>query len=165
MAIPDARAEAYISVFRDQRGGKLPVFEGLGRYQSGQGIGDIFRGIWRRVVPIALNVGKAALNAFSGAQDEGASFKDAFKATLRPAASAAVRSTVQEIERVQKAREPASTVAAPEITAPNRISVPEIETARGKQPGIEQYGHGRRKRKRVYKRKSGKRKKQMIYNF
>jgi len=90
MAIPDARTTAYISFFKNQSGGSMPVFKGLPRYQSGQGIGDIFRGIWRRVVPIALNVGKAALNAFTGAQDEGASFKDSFKATLRPVASAAI---------------------------------------------------------------------------
>ena len=58
MAIADARTQAYIAVFRNQHGvGGISVFQGTERYQSGQGIGDFFRGIFRRIIPVALNVG------------------------------------------------------------------------------------------------------------
>ena len=56
MAIPDARADAYVGVFSNQQGGQLQVFRGLDRYQSGQGFGDFFRGLLRHIIPVAVNV-------------------------------------------------------------------------------------------------------------
>ena len=103
MAIPDARTATYVNFFRSQRGGgDVPVFHGLGRYQSGQGFGDFFRGLLRRVIPIALNVGKSALSAMSDAQDSGASMQDTLKAAIRPAARAAIGGTLAQIDRAQQ---------------------------------------------------------------
>ena len=101
MAIPDARAQAYIQVFKNQNGGQLSVFRGLDRYQSGQGFGDFFRGLLRHVIPVAINVGKAALGAFAGAHDQGASIQDSLKAAIRPATSAAIGSTIEQINKAQ----------------------------------------------------------------
>ena len=80
----------------------MPVFHGLGRYQSGQGFGDFFRGLLRRVIPIALNVGKSALSAMSDAQDSGASMQYTLKAAVRPAARAAITGTIAQIDTAQQ---------------------------------------------------------------
>ena len=75
MAIPDARVKAYVNLLRaNTRGGPIAVFQGLSRYQSGKGFGDFFRGLLRRILPLALNVGKSALSAMGDAQQQGASF-------------------------------------------------------------------------------------------
>ena len=105
MAIPDAHTQAYINVFRGQSGGGgIAVFQGGSRYQSGQGIGDFFRGLLRHILPVALGVGKAALSAFSGAHEEGASIKDSFKAAIRPSLQAAATGTVEQIQKAQEGR-------------------------------------------------------------
>lgn len=101
MAIPDARADAYVGVFSNQQGGQLQVFRGLDRYQSGQGFGDFFRGLLRHIIPVAVNVGKAALGAFSGAQDQGSTMQDSLRAIIRPAATAALGSTLDQINKAQ----------------------------------------------------------------
>jgi len=102
MAIPDARTEAYLNIFRNQHGsGAISVFHGLDRYQSGQGLGDFFRGLLRRALPVALGVGKAALSSFAESSDEGKSIKDALKAVVRPAFSAAARGTADQLGRAQ----------------------------------------------------------------
>ena len=103
MAIPDAHTQAYINVFSGQSGGGgIAVYQGGSRYQSGQGIGDFFRGLLRHILPVALGVGKAALSAFSGAHDEGASIKDSFKAAIRPSIQAAAAGTVEQIQKAQQ---------------------------------------------------------------
>ena len=138
MAIADARTAGYVAIFKGQHGGAmLPVFQGLDRYQSGQGLGDIFRGILRRVIPVALSVGKAALAAFTGAHEQGSSIKEALKATIRPATTAALSGTLEQIQKAQSEKA-------------------ESEKA--------QKGAGRRKRKRVYKSKK-RYSKQIGYNF
>ena len=141
MAIPDARVNAYIGLFRAQSGGGGPisVFSGLPRYQSGQGFGDFFRGLLRRIFPIALNVGKSALGAMSEAQDSGASFKDTLRSAVRPAAKAVITGAISEIGKEQE-----------------------------RQQQQQQQGSGRKrkhKRKTVYKASHGKRSKPVEYNF
>ena len=155
MAIADARTQAYIAVFRNQHGvGGISVFQGTERYQSGQGIGDFFRGIFRRIIPVALNVGKAALSAFSGAQDQGASFQDSLKAVIRPATQAVARGAMEQIEKVQQERA-------------EKEQREQAEKALGVAPQPEQKGQGRRRRKygSVYKPEKYKRRKTVNYNF
>lgn len=152
MSIPDAHVQAYLGVFRNQHGSGIPVFQGLARYQSGQGIGDFFRGILRRVIPVALNVAKSALSAFSGAQEEGASIKDALRATLKPATQAAIRGTVEQITKAQEVQAQKAQVQA------QKAQIQEEQKGQGK----------RRKRKGVYKRRKHNKKKKSIpinYNF
>ena len=102
MAIPDTRVNAYVAMFGSQHGaGYIPVYQRLARYQSGQGFSDFFRGLLRRVLPSARNVGKSALSAMADAQEHGASFTDTVKSGLRPAATTALRSTVAELTKAQ----------------------------------------------------------------
>jgi len=140
MAIPDARTEAYLNIFRNQHGaGGVPVFHGLSRYQSGQGLGDFFRSVLRRAIPVALGVGKAALSSFTGAAEEGRSLKDSLKAVVRPAIHAAALGTVEQLAQAQKEH---------------------AQTGKGRRRR-----RGGLKRKRVYKVKSHKRQKSISYNF
>ena len=93
MEIPVARTSTYGNFFRSQRGGgDIPVFLILGGYQSGQGFWAYFRGLLRRVIPIACNVGKPALTAMSDTLESGASMEDRLKAAVRPALSALLES-------------------------------------------------------------------------
>ena len=91
MAIPDARVMAYTNLFKSQMGGAIAVYQGMPRYQSGKGFGDFFRGLLRRILPIALNVGKSALSAMSDAQEQGASFSDTLNSAVRPATKASIQ--------------------------------------------------------------------------
>ena len=103
MAMPDARTRTSVNIFRSQRGGgDIPVFHGLGRYQSGQGFGYFFRGKVRRVISIALNVGKSALTEMSDAQESGASMQDTLRAPVSLAARAALGGTIAQIYRAQQ---------------------------------------------------------------
>ena len=91
MAIPDARVMAYTNLFKSQMGGgAIAVYQGMPPYQSGKGFGDFFRGLLRRILPIALNIGKSALSVRSDAQEHGASFKDTIRSAVRPATKAAI---------------------------------------------------------------------------
>ena len=81
--------------YTQQHGGSLPIFRG-GRHdqQEGAGLGDIFRGIFRFVAPIALR----GLSSFAAntlrAQQQGVPLGEAAKAALLPAIGEAARSAV-----------------------------------------------------------------------
>jgi hypothetical protein len=76
------KTAVYYRYYRSQSGGEIPVFRG-GR-QSGEGLGDILRGIFRFIAPIALR----GFSTFAGhtldAHQKGASLKDAAKSALNP---------------------------------------------------------------------------------
>ena len=101
MAIPDARSAAYFELFKNQRGGYLPVFQGTARYQTGQGFGDIFRGVIRTVLPVLLTGAKAFLSAFGDAQSHGSSLSDSLKASIRPTAMASLQAAHDQVSKVQ----------------------------------------------------------------
>ena len=102
MDIPEARVNLFVAMFRSQHGaGQIPVYQGLARYQSGQGFGDFFRGLLRSVIPIALNVGKSALSPMADTQEHCDSFTDTLQSGIRPAATTALRSTVAELTKAQ----------------------------------------------------------------
>ena len=103
MAITDARVMAYTNLFKSQMDGEaIAVYQGMPRYQSGKGFGDFFRGLLRRILPIALNVGKSALSTMSDAQEQGASFSDTLKSAVRPATKAAIHGALSQIEHAQQ---------------------------------------------------------------
>ena len=103
MAIPDARVLAYTNLFKSQMGGvAIAVYPGMPWYKSGKGFGDFFRGLLRRILPIALNVGKSALSAMSDAQEQGASFSDTLKSAVRPATKAAIHGALSQIDNAQQ---------------------------------------------------------------
>ena len=92
----DPRIECYKAAF-PQRGNGLdiPVFRGTSRYQYGQGLGDVLRGIVRfiqRVAqflkPVAMKGVRTILKAGTEASKEVATVKDVIRLTLKPTVSA-----------------------------------------------------------------------------
>ena len=104
MAIEDLRSQAYYTLFKNQVGGTLPTFQGARRYQYGQGFGDIFGGIMRTVLPVVLSGARAFLGAMAGADPSRASLKNALKASIMPAATAALDSEAEQLSKTTKQR-------------------------------------------------------------
>ena len=87
--------EVYIRYYKQQQqGGSLPVYRGGRRDQEGAGLGDIFRGIFRFLAPVALRgISSFASNTLR-AHQQGVPLGDAAKAALIPALGDAARSAV-----------------------------------------------------------------------
>ena len=103
MAIADARVEAYTNHFKSQMGCEaIAVYQGMPRYQSVKGFGDFFRGLLRRILPIALNAAKSEFYAKTDAQEQGASFSDSLKSAVRPATKAAIHGALSQIDKAQQ---------------------------------------------------------------
>ena len=89
----EALSHAYSSFYQglasgSQRGGNVPVFKGA-RYQYGDGLGTIFRGFLRSVIPIvapvaALAAAHFAFETISGLR-QGKKLSAAARAALKPA--------------------------------------------------------------------------------
>lgn len=94
----DPQAEAYYRLFTgQQRGGSLlPVFRGAPYYQQGGGFGDILKGIFRFLLPVAVRGATTFLDSAARAQESGASIKEAAKAALRPTLSAAASEAYEQ---------------------------------------------------------------------
>ena len=85
----DSRVEHYKNAFchhSNQWGGAadIPLFDGAQRYQYGQGIGDVLRGIWRFFRPVAVKGAQTLLKAGSEAIKEGPTVNEVLKSTLKP---------------------------------------------------------------------------------
>jgi hypothetical protein len=78
---------AYSKYYNSQLGGEIPVFRGG---QHGAGLGDILRGLFRFLAPIALRGMSAFASSTLQAHDRGVPLKDAAKGALRPALGAIV---------------------------------------------------------------------------
>ena len=59
------------ALLRQTGGGDIAVFRGAHRYQYGNGIGDILRGAWKFVVPLAMRAGKTLFKVGAQAMKEG----------------------------------------------------------------------------------------------
>ena len=79
------QTDIYLKYYQAQVGGTLPVFRGAKYYsQSGAGIGDFFRGVFRHVVPIALQGMSAFLGQTLKNRDTGANWKESLKSAIAP---------------------------------------------------------------------------------
>ena len=181
MSITDARTTAYYELFRaSQMGGTLPVYQGYPRYQSGQGFGDFFRGLFRRIIPVGLNVAKTFLGALGSSSDQGASPAEALKAAIRPTITTALKSGVEQIGQYQDQRnleeaqrrqdkqlkKLAAMDQSPAASIPPTVTESALRSSGNAPPSIEMSGSGRRRHKRVYKHKrSGRKSKRISYNF
>lgn len=102
----DPRVQLYTNAFchhpSHQFGGGggayIPVFAGASRYQYGQGIGDVIRGILRFFRPVAIKGAQTLLKAGSEAIKEGASVKDVLSSTLKPALGAVLGATAEQVQ-------------------------------------------------------------------
>lgn len=73
------------AMLRQSGGGDIQVFRGATRYQYGQGFGDVLRGIWKVIVPVAMRAGKTLFKVGAQAVKEGSTPGDALKSAIRPA--------------------------------------------------------------------------------
>jgi len=88
----------YCKYYESQRGGEIPVFRG--GLQSGAGLGDILRGIFRFVMPIALR----GIQTFAGrtlaATQAGVPLPAAAKSAIMPTISSIAGSAAPTIARM-----------------------------------------------------------------
>ena len=82
----------------------FPVFRGTSRYQNGQGLGDVLRGIVRYLPkvtqflkPVAIKSIQTILKTISEAIKEGVTVKDVNKTTLKPTVGAVLDATVDQV--------------------------------------------------------------------
>ena len=98
----DPRIEFYkAACWKQGNGFDIPVFSGVSRYQYGQGVGDVLRGILqfipameRFLKPVAIKGAQTLLKSGSEAIKKGATFKDVIKSTLTPTMGEVLGATV-----------------------------------------------------------------------
>jgi hypothetical protein len=94
----------YCKYYQSQRGGEIPVFRGGS--QSGAGLGDILRGLFRFLMPVALRgISSFAGSTLAGTQ-AGMSLPNAARAAIVPALSAAAGSHGPTVSRIVSAIAP-----------------------------------------------------------
>ena len=82
----DPQTNIYLRYYTDQCGGRLDTFSGARSGQHGAGLGDILRGIFRTVLPIAAHGATAFLKQTLDGKANGTSWKDSARAAIAPAA-------------------------------------------------------------------------------
>ena len=162
----DPRIEFYKTAFSQRGNGfNIPLFRGVARYQYGQGVGDVLRGIFqfcpmvaRFLKPVAIKGAQTLLKSGSEAIKEGATLKDVIKSTLSPTVGAVIGATIDQVASKLIQMRDNHDAALP----PNRlIVVPEIVHA----------GSGRKRRRAPIYTKAIKRikysytQRPIIYNF
>lgn len=162
----DPRIEFYKAAFSQKGNGfDFPVFRGTSRYQYGQGLGDVLRGIVRYIPrvtqffkPVAMKGIQTLLKAGSEAIKEGATVKDVIKSTLKPTVGAVLGATVDQVaSKLIEMRNNQND--APPPNPP--IMLPELNQA----------GSGKKRRSQTVYKKKPKRSKYssnqrpIIYNF
>ena len=101
----DPRIEFYKAAFTQRGAGfDIVVFRGTSRYQYGQGVGNVLRGILRFIPtvaqflkPVAIKGAQTLLKSGSEAIKEGATIKDVIKSTLKPTVGAVLGATVDQV--------------------------------------------------------------------
>ena len=84
----DQEADLYVKYYEAQAGGSLPIFRGSKRYnpQSGAGIGDVLRSVFRTVLPVALQGIGTFIGETLRAKGSGANWKESARTALGPSA-------------------------------------------------------------------------------
>jgi hypothetical protein len=96
--LPGLALGAYLLHRRSQQGGELAVFRGAREYQYGRGIGNILRSVGkvmgplaRRYGPSVLKIGKKFVKHAIRAREQGATWGEAAREGLGPAAKSAMK--------------------------------------------------------------------------
>ena len=101
----DLRIKFYKAAFPQPGNGfDIPVFKGTSRFQHGEGVGDVLRGILRIILTVAwflklvaIKGAQTHLKSGSEAIKESATIKDVIKSTLKPTVGAVVGATVDQV--------------------------------------------------------------------
>lgn len=79
----DQLCKAYFEHFKKQQGGSLGTFQGS-RFQSGEGLGDIFRAVGRFLFPIFSSGASRFITSTASGLNSGQNLKDAAKSAIGP---------------------------------------------------------------------------------
>ncbi len=93
----EAVGSAYQQHYRKQSGGTT-VFRGSRRWQRGDGVGDIIRGIARFLLPVVLRGASTFAGETINANERGVSLGEAAKGALKPAMQAAVEAVAESFQ-------------------------------------------------------------------
>ena len=97
----DPQTNIYLQYYKAQSGGQLPAFHGARRGQYGAGLGDILRGLFRTVFPIAMRGASSFLSETLRAKDNGAGWGAAAKSALAPAGETLLTNAVDAFNKKQ----------------------------------------------------------------
>ena len=94
----DPQTALYLQYYKNQAGGNLPVFSGARRGQYGAGLGDILRGIFRTVLPIAIRGAASFLGTTLKSHDSGSTWKNAALNALPSTAQSITNEAVEKLK-------------------------------------------------------------------
>ena len=96
----DSQTNVYLNYYKAQSGGRLSGFVGnRSSSQTGAGLGDILRGIFRTIFPIAARCVSTFLNETLKAKDGGSDWGSAAKAAIAPATKEVASGALSEISK------------------------------------------------------------------
>lgn len=83
-------ADFYYKIIQSQRGGDFPVFRGARHIQYGNGFGDIFRGIFRHVLPVLAKGAATFFGDLVRNREQGSNWGSALKSAIAPTAMSVI---------------------------------------------------------------------------
>ena len=101
-----AIVDNYIKFFehRLQSGGgsvEYPIYHGARFYQNGNGFGDILRGVFRFILPIAASGATTFLGEMMKSRDAGADWKTSARNAISPTATNVLTKAVEQVQKRQ----------------------------------------------------------------
>ena len=96
----DPRARALYLLYKHQYGGALyPVFRGSRQVQYGEGFGDIFKSLWKFVLPVVSSSAGTFLTELVKRKGEGADWKESAKGVIKPTLLEAVSRGAEQVSK------------------------------------------------------------------
>jgi len=136
----DAKCRAFCEYYAAQsgarqHGGALPVFIGS-QHQYGAGLGDILRGIFRRVAPVVGPILKSTLGTFFGeagsSLNQGKTFKESFTDALKPSLQTAITSTMENVKKAQSGGRKRKRTLTQRVYKRSKTSAPKLHRKKPK---------------------------------
>ena len=155
------RFEFYKAAFSTKTGNgfDVSVFRGTSKYQFGQGLGDVLRGIVRYIPkvtqflkPVAMKGIQSLVTAGSEAIKEGATVNNVMKSTLKPTVGAVLGATVDQVasklieirNKQNDAPPPNPPIMLPELNQAGSGKMRRNQTVYNKKPKRSKYSSNQR---------------------